>query len=269
MSGPSRARLLYHVSVRRGAYVRGFLLMLLAGLAAAGAWLALREAAARALVDGIVLDVGMLIAIVLTGWFAIRAVVNLVRALFRRSESITIFNKGFLWQIGKTQYRYKWGQLVAFREGARGLYLFDRPLLRWGAHRLKMADDRVFQFGARHGDPREFAYIVRPYAAHVTSILMGRRLRADRPVRLHPALTIYPRGIEAGSTEIHWADLNVKVKRGRLTIQKRAGGDFRTVRRYPIARVDNVGGLLELLKSLLPQYQPERLRSRQARSSAA
>lgn len=241
--------------------MRGFLLMLLAGLAAAGAGLALHEAAARGLVEGIALDVGMLVAIVLAGWFAIRAVVNLVRALSRRSESIAIFNKGFLWQIGKTQHRYKWGQLVTFREGARGIYLFGRPLLRWGAHRLRMADDRIFKFGARHGDPREFAYIVRPYAAHVTSISMGRRLRADRPIRLHPALTVYPRGIEAGATEIHWADLNVKVKRGRLMIQKRAGGEFRTVRSYPIAQVDNVGGLLELLKSLLPQHQPERLRT--------
>jgi hypothetical protein len=121
-----------------------------------------------------------------------------------------------------------------------------------------MDDERLFKFTSVHGDPRLFARIVRPYAAYVTSVKLSRALRQDHPVLLHPRLTLYPGGVEAGKTEIHWSALDAVVKNGRLIVRRRDRGEIKTIRRYPLHSVDNVGGFLEIVKSTQRQYQSGR-----------
>jgi hypothetical protein len=258
MATTSPSRLIYSSEVKRSRYFRRFMWLLLGTLAIIGAYVALREAALRSLSDSLLLDIGKAVAIILGGFFAIRGLYNLVLTFIRKSETLRFYNKGFVWSQGNRDYKYKWTELARFREGARGLYVFGRPILQWGAHRLTMDDERVFKFTSVHGDPRTFARIIRPYAAYVMSVKISQTLRQDRPVRLHSRLTVYPGGVEAGKTEIHWSELDATVKNGRLLVRRRERGGFKTIRRYSIHSVDNVGGFLEIVKSTQRQYESQK-----------
>lgn len=243
------SRVLFYAESRRSHYFRRFLWLLLGTLTAAGAYLALQTASQRGVADPLLLDVGQLVAIVLAGLFAARGIYSLILGFARQSQAVQLYSKGFLWTQGGRTYKYRWTQLARFREGARGIYLFRRPLLLWGAHQLQMDDERTFRFNGRLGSPRHFAHVARPYAAYVTSVKMSRALRDDRPVRLHPQLTLYPGGVEAGKIEIHWSQLAASVKKRQLTVQRFDRNRFRTVRRYALHRVDNVGGFLEIVNT--------------------
>jgi hypothetical protein len=259
------SRVLFSAEIRRSHYFRRFVWLLVGTLTTAGAYAALQAAASRAVAHPLLLDVGKAAAILLGGLLAVRGLYNLILTFVRRSESLQVYSKGFLWTRGGKTYKYRWTQLARFREGARGIYLFRRPLLRWGTHRLEMDDERVFKFGGVHGNTRRFAHVVRPYAAYVTSVKMSRALRADRPVRLHPRLTLYPGGVEAGKTEIHWSEVNAAVKNGRLLLRRSQEKRARTIRRYGLHRVDNVGGFLEIVSSTRRQF----LSARSAKQRAA
>lgn len=263
------ARVLFSMEVQRSRYFRRFILLLVAALATAGAYLALEQAAARQLADALLLDLGKAAAIVLLVLLAVRGLYNLLLTFIRRSESLNIYNKGFIWTRDGRAYKYRWTDLVRFREGARAVSLFNRPLLQWGTHVLQMEDERTFRFRALHGSPRAFARVVRPYAAYVTSVKMSRLLREDRPVRLHPRLTLYPGGVEAGKTQIHWSELDLLVKGGRLVVRRRQGKNVKTIRRYPISSVDNVGGLLDLVKGADRLYRQKRSASSARKRSQA
>lgn len=255
MSEQQPTRLIYRNSVKRGHYFRIFARSVLGFVATVGAYFALQEAAKRALVEPLVINIGLLTSIILGGWFAVRALWHFIVGLLRRSETLTFYNKGFVWKIGKNEYKYKWPQLLIYREGARGIYLFGKPLIQWGAHKLTMNDERVFKFRAYHGDARQFARMIRRYAAVVTSKHIGRLLRADRPVKLHRRLVLYPGGVEANGREIHWADLKVEQKGRKLIVRYRdSKGKMRTAGRFPIHKVDNAGGFIELAEGTLQMY---------------
>lgn len=258
------SRVIYETEMKRSRYFRRFMWRLLGTATTIGAYVALREAALRDLASPFALDIGKAAAILLGGFLAVRALYNLILTFIRRSGSLRFYNKGFVWTQGRKAYKYKWTELARFREGARGLYLFRRPILRWGAHQLEMDDERLFKFTGVHGDPRLFARVVRPYAAYVTSVKLSRALRQDHPVSLHPRLTLYPGGVEAGRTEIHWSVLDAVVKNGRLYVRRHDRGEIKTVRRYPLHKVDNVGGFLEIAKSTQRQYQSVRAGSTQS-----
>ena len=262
------SHVLFSAEIRRSRYLRRFIWLLLGTLTTAAAYVALVEASSRGLASLLLLDIGKAVAIVLGGLLAARGLYNLILTLVRRSESLQLYSKGFLWTRGGKTYKYRWTQLARFREGARGLYLFRRPLLTWGAHTLEMDDERVFRFGSIHGDTRLFARVVRPYAAYVTSVKMSRALRDDRPVRLHPRLTLYPGGVEAGKSEIRWSEVNATVKNGRLLV-RRSNQDkpAKTIRRYGLHRVDNVGGFLEIVNSTHRQFQAGRKVAKRATTS--
>jgi hypothetical protein len=122
-----------------------------------------------------------------------------------------------------------------------------------------MQDQRVFKFTSTHGDPREFAKAVRPFVADVIGTRMGRALRAEKPVRLHPKLTVWPGGLEIGKLKIPWTQADVKVSGGTLIVsQANKNGKFKPVHRYAIAQLDNVSGFVELAISTMRSYQPER-----------
>jgi hypothetical protein len=251
-------RIIFETEVKRSRYFRRFMWLLLGIAATIGALVALHEATLRNITSPFALDIGKAAAIALGGFLSIRALYSLILSLTRRTEILRFHNKGFVWTQGSRTYKYKWTDLSRFREGARRLYLFKRPILHWGAHQLKMDDGRVFMFRGIHGNTRLFARVVRPYAAYVTSVKLSRTLRQDRPVNLHPRLTLYPGGVKAGKTEIHWSVVSASVKNGRLLVQRLDRGGVKTVRRYPIHKVDNVGGFLEIVKSSQRQYESMR-----------
>lgn len=268
------ARLIYTVTVRRGRYIRLFLRALLGSLAAVAAYLALNEVVARGLIDPVanaaLLDLGRTVAIVVAAWLGARALYHLVLALVRRTETISVYHQGVAWGTKRRSQKQGWSQVTTFRESARALRVFGQPLLQWGAHVLTFEDESELRFRPYHGDPRQFARVVRPYAARITSTKMGQQLREERPVRLHRRLTIYPGGIEAGTKEIHWDDLHLRVERHRLIVrqrdaerQARGKTPWKVVARYSIDRVDNVAGLLELWKGVQQVRQAAQQRARQ------
>jgi hypothetical protein len=98
---------------------------------------------------------------------------------------------------------------------------------------------------------------------------MGRILREEKPVKIHPRLTVWPGGVEVGRQEIPWSELDVRLKGSQLIIRrKNRSGKFRTVRRYNARKVDNVGGFMELVSATIPNYQRERFEKRQSSTQA-
>lgn len=268
------ARLIYTSSIKRGRYVRLFLRALLGALAAGGAWLALTEIvnqgiAAQAGIAPALLDAGRAIAVVVAVWLAARSIYHLVLAIVRRTETIRIYNRGMQWGTARRNAKATWGQVAAFREGVRGLYLFNRPVMQWGSHRITFADKTALVFRPHHGDGRVFARAVRPYAARVTGARIGQYLRQEQPVRLHKRLIVHPGGVEANGQEIHWDDLHLARAGGRLIVRWRDAARsgqgkraWRTAGRFSIASVDSVDGLMEVWKGVAQTRQAARSRSR-------
>ena len=209
--------------------------------------------------DLALLDLGFIAAVIAAVLLGVRVVVNLLRWRTRRDETLMFFDQGFVWTRMGTQHKYGWSKLATFRERAGGLYLGRRSLVQWGAHTLTMADGAVFHVTPVYGDLRRFADAVRPYIAEVTGIRMGRILRQERPVRLHPKLIVWPGGVEAGRREIPWGAMDVELARGRLFIRaKNEKGRFATVRSYRVSGVDNVAGFMDLAQTTIRNHQPER-----------
>lgn len=260
-----KPRLIYGASVQRGRFFKRFLRALFLVLVVAAAYLALDEAATRGVVAPLLLDIGKLAAIILAGLLSVRGLYNLIMTFVRRSESVRIYDKGILWSRGGEKYKYAWHQLVAYRQGTGGLYLARWPLLQWGKNTFLMADGQRFRYDQRFGDTRVGSEAAHPYAAYVTGIHMGRTLRSEQAVKLHPRLTIYPTGIESGKHDVHWSEADVRLEGDRLIIKRlEPDGRYKTVGRYPQRDVDNVGGLLELAEATIRNYQPERFRGQRA-----
>ncbi len=254
-----KPRLIFQANVERKRFFRRFTLAFIVALACGVAWFALEQAGMRGLIDPAVLGVGQIVALVVFVIFTARALVSLFVWLRLKNESLKVFDKGFTWTRGKDAYKSSWNKLVNFREGARALRLAGRPMLQWGAHTLTMQDQRVFKFTSTHGDPRDFVKTVRPYVAEVTGTRMGKALRAERPVKLHPKLTVWPGGVEIDKLKLPWTEIDVKVRGGKLTVfQLGKNGKFKPVRSYPISKIDNVSGFVELATSTMRSYQPER-----------
>ncbi|MDL1899854.1 hypothetical protein FBR02_03700 [Anaerolineae bacterium CFX9] len=258
------ARLIYAAGIRRRRSFGLFVRMLVAVIAVAAAYYALHEASLRGLVSLSLLDVGKLAAIILGGWFAIRAIYHFFSAIFRRSETIRIYDKGFLWARGGESKKHLWGQVVRFREGAHG-WLFRR-----GAHVLTMSDGSIYAFTARHGNTAAFARAVRPFAARVTAARIGKALREGTVVQLHPKLTVHPEGIRAKDKTIRWGNLQIGVKGGRVVIRARTREGVKTAARLPLHQIDNAGGLLDLARSMYAQMRDaRRVKATQVRPGTA
>lgn len=259
-----KPKVLFQGQVKRSRYTKRFMWLLLASTAAVGAWVALREAAARAVADtqifGVdVLDIGQLVALIILALLLLRLAVNLARALTVKNERVQIFKQGIVWDRGKKRHKYKWAQVKSFRYGVRTIELFGRNWGQRGRLIFTMRDGGVFRLTQRHGDLRKALKIVRPHIAEVTGTVMGRALRNGKGVRLHRRLALSPAGIIAGKNKIPWSEADVRVKRGRLEIRRlNDKGKFRTVRRYPTSKIENLGGFLEVADSTIRNHQPER-----------
>ena len=123
-----KPKLLFAAKVDRRRYFRRFMWMILGGVAALGATLALDMAIVRTNVNRDVASVGEIVGIIVVVLLALRALLNLRRWLFTRSEAFKIFDQGFVWKRKGKQYKYSWIQVLAYREGVHSVYLFGRPL---------------------------------------------------------------------------------------------------------------------------------------------
>jgi len=264
MAIPQKPKLLYQVTIERQASIRRFIWSLLATVAGLAAFFALEEGRARGMADPMLLQAGGVVSLAAAALFGLRALVSLWNGLRLRTENLRIFDKGILLKTPKGERKYGWSQVKTYREGGHGLYLGKRPLLQWGAHRLKMQNGETLKIGGRYGDLRQLGAIIRRYAAHVTGIQMGQMLRAEKPVKLSRSLTVWPGGVEVGRQEIPWSEVEVQRRHNRLIIlRKNAKGKFRPVRRYNVQRVDNVGGFIEVATATIRNHQPERFEKQQ------
>ena len=248
-------KLLLEIKVERKVYARRLRFSIYVLVAAALAWVALDQGRARELVAGVTLDVGRLVAGVLILLMSVRVIFNFFRWRSRPNESIRFFNKGFIWTRRGTDHRYSWGKVQTFREGGHTRYLFRRPFLQWGQHKLTMSDNQVFRLASWHGDLQKIARAIRPVIAEVTGTRIGQRLREEKPVKVHKRLTIWPGGLQIGKEELPWQVLNVSVKNQKLVIKAKDRGKVRTVGRFSIHSIDNLGGFMDIATSTIRNHR--------------
>lgn len=261
ISTDEKNRLIFQYQSTRARFRGIFLRMAIVAAAAIGAYVALGEAAARGLADPLLIDFGKLAAIILGGLTAARSLIAFMRMIIRPNEEIRFYVKGFVWvRGGKESFKYPYPEVARYREGGRGIYVGMTPILQWGAHEIEVEDGHIFRVLPRHGSLKRFADRLRNPIAYVTAAKIAGDLRAGKPVKLHPKLTVFPGGVEAGKTKIRWGDMAVLIQRSRLTIRKldMERGRFRTARRYWIPTVDNVGGFYDLAQGTIRNHRERR-----------
>jgi hypothetical protein len=239
-------KLLLEATLKRRPFFRRALLALLGLVAALLALYAVNEADNIGTLPAGLWLPGVAITGVLAVLFLLGLLINLWRWLRGADEKLRLYDQGFVWTRGKDTRKYGWSALHTYRETSRALY-------------LTMRDGRVIKIGERHGDVANWAYLLRKRAARVTGSLIARAIREERPVRLHPKLTVWPGGVEVNKIEIPWSELDVRLKGNRLTVYRMAkSGKFGVVKQFKATSVDNVGGFLELAHSTIKNHQRER-----------
>lgn len=247
---------------RRRALRRAWMTVIIAGLLAAlfialGLWRDLDTEQQP------LLRLGRMVAVFVGAMFAIRAVFNLGRALFRRTQIAQFSREGFAWQVDNDIQRYRWTQLKAYRKGARTWRFLNIPLRRFGQHRLTMNDGRVFVLHHAIASPEAFEQALDPIIDEVMGQKIASTLRSDQPVRLHKRLIVSKNGLVVlkGRKKIglKWSVVDVQVRGGQLIVcTATKGGKFKVVQRYPTHAIDNLGGFMELVEATLINHQPER-----------
>lgn len=248
---------------RRRALRRAWLNVFVAGLlfglfVALGYWPALQVPDAAPW-----LRLAQTVAVVVAAMFTVRAVFNLGRAMLRRTQVAHFSREGFAWQVDETVHRYRWEKLARYRTGARTWRIFGIPVRRFGSHRLTMNDKRTFTLHHGITSPKKFDTAVGPVISEALGVKMADTLRSGQAVRLHPGLMVSKAGVIVFKGRkkigIKWAQADVKVAGGQLVIGTAGkNGRFKTVRRYPAHRVDNLGGFLDLAEVMLTAHQPNR-----------
>ena len=261
-SPDEKNRVIFQYESKRSRYRGRFIRRALITLTAAGAYLALNEASARSLADSLLLDVGKLAAIILGGITAVRGLIALLRSIIRPNETVRFYTRGFIWvrKNGKEAFKYPYPEVVRFREGGRGIYLGMTPLLQWGVHVIEVADGHTFRVLPRHGSLKRLSDRVREPIGYVTAAHIAGQLRAGTAVKLHPKLTVFPGGVEAGKQKIRWGDMAVVIQHSRLSIRRLnpERKRYRTVKRYWIPSVDNVGGFYDLAQGTIRNHRERR-----------
>ncbi len=246
-----RPKLLFEAELKRNKYFKRFMWMILATVAAGAAWIALDEVAGRDAADANLLTIGKWVALIAFVLLVLRALLNLFNYFRVRSESLMVFDRGFVWKRGKKQRKYGWNQVKSFKEGSL--------IRQHGTHVIITRDGQTFKFRSRLGNPQAFADAVRPMIAETTAEAMTRAMREARSVRLHPQLAFNSVGVIAGKSKIHWSQVDVKIKRNKLSVCKRdSEGNFRTVKFYDIHSIDNLHGFMDVAESAMRTHQPQR-----------
>jgi hypothetical protein len=256
-ASPASARLLYATGSRRRLYVRYVLRALLGVLAAVALALAVTAVAERQQMAPLYSNLILLIAIIFGAWFAIRLTVQLVHVFTRRTISVRLYDKGFVWSEKGRVSKHRWNEVVRFREGARAFRLFGRPVLEWGAHILTTEDGSEYRFSPAMGDATAFAQYVRPYAAHITSLRLSKALNREQPVKLSGQLVIYPGGVAWKRAEVPWRELRVTVDPAwkQITLRRvQPGLKAKVLARLPTHSLDNAGGFVEVARPQIESF---------------
>jgi hypothetical protein len=254
---PAAARLLYATGSRRRLYVRYFLRALLGVLVAVALGIAVTAVVERGQITPLLGNLILLVSLVFGVWFSIRLVIQLVHVFTRRTVTVRLYDKGFVWSAKGRTDKHRWNEIVRYREGVRAFRVFGRPLLEWGAHILTVEDGSEYRFTPAMGDAQAFAEYVRPYAAHVTSLRMGKALRKEQPVKLSDRLVIYPGGVAWKRAEIPWAELRVTVDPGwaQITLRRvQPGVKPKVLARMPTSSLDNAGGFVEIARPQIESF---------------
>lgn len=261
---PTPPKLIYEIQVNPKPFRRRFAWSALATVASVGALIALDRAGQRGNIDTRLLLVGQVIGLIVLILFSIRTLQNLWRGITRKNERLRFYDKGFVWKREADEYKYAWSQLQIYRDSSRGLYLGKYPLIQLGAYLLKMQDGKTFRITGAHGDIRAFASAVKRYVSYATGVHLGRALRQDEIITLHPRLKVQSDGIFVGKEGVHWSDTDVNLRHQRLLIRrKEANGKVRKIRSYDTRTVNNVGGFMEVAVSAIQNHQPERFQKRE------
>lgn len=260
-----KPRLIFKADVERRRYFRRFMWMLLALVTTIGAVITLEYLRGIPELDDAsafvftALDVGQWVGLALGLLLLFHMLRHFIRWLTTRTESLRFFDRGFVWKQTKAQHKYGWMQLRSFRRGGRTLKLFGRPVLQTGAHTLTMRDGKVFKVRPRHGNLDRFAVAVAPYVAEATGTAMGRALRKDKSVRIHPQVVVKSNGVVIGKQRIPWSRLDVQMRNGKLALRRVDDqGKFKTVKTLDIRKIDNLDGFLDVADSTIRNHQPER-----------
>lgn len=259
-----KPRLLFKARTERKKPMRRFLWGTLAGMSGLAIYALLPELYARSNaispLDPAWLTVGQVFAVGVFGVFTVRALFALGRGFRLPSESLRLFDRGFTWERRDGAHKYAWRQLKTYHERFSTGSIGRWKLWQWGEIRLVMGDNRVFRLRPYHGDLRQIAQRLRPIAADEVGTRMARALRDGKTVHVYRDLTLSPQGVRARGRSIRWQDVDIATRRGRLVIsqQDKKTGKFRPVARYPLRRVENLPGLLEVAQSTIQNYQPQR-----------
>jgi hypothetical protein len=263
---PQPPQLLYQARTRRGSLLRGLIFSLIVAAAAGGLLFALSATAQGEIdtetanqLDPLLVDIGQIAAAVVIGAMFVRAMLTLYRMLTRRSEWVRVYNQGITWERKGEEYKYSWNKVRTYIQGARILAFLGIPLIRRGRMTLIMGDGVVYDFKRRLGDPAKFNAAVEPYIAEITGTRIGQALREKKAVRLHKNLVVASGGLVIGDERISWKVADVVLKGGHLHIGRvRGKNKIQTVKRIPIAQIENLAGFMDVAESVIQNNQPQR-----------
>ena len=243
---PSKPKLLMEVTLSRKPFFRrGWLSLIGVITALMGLWMLNEAENLGKLPAGLWTPITIAVALLGVVFF-IRALVNFVRWWRTPNETLKLYNQGIVRVIGKDTVKYGWGSLHTYREGSRAL-------------RLTMQNGKVINIDRRYGDLSRWAELIRQFAARVTGVYIARAIREERPVRLHPKLTVWPGGVEVDKKEIPWSAIDARLVGKQLIIYERAkSGNFQKVRAFNMNTIDNLGGFLEVAHSTMKNHQRDR-----------
>lgn len=267
-------RLIYQAQTERTPYRRRAIFLTFAIVAVSSAFYLLRRMrnnpdslnaeAAEALeaVNPLVFDGATVVAVLLLAALFIRFILAIRAVLTVKNERVRVFDKGFTWERDGVSVRYGWTKVKRYREGARVIAVFGRPIIKTGAHRLVMRDRREFLFSGRLGDPRQFDRAVAPIIADVTGSRMGAALFDGRKMKLGK-VTISPAGVIIGKHKIGWRKVDITRRGDKVHFQRvRKGGAFQPVTTVSARDIDNVAGFLDVAASVIQNHQPHRFNIR-------
>ncbi|TVR24500.1 MAG: hypothetical protein EA396_00810 [Anaerolineaceae bacterium] len=269
-------RLIYQAQTERTPHRRRAIFLTFAILAVSGAFYLLQQirsgdadfleadqADALADVNPLLLDGGVVVAVIVLAALFIRFILNIRAALTLKNERVRVFDQGFTWERDGILARYSWTKVKRYREGARVIAVFGRPLIKTGAHRLTMSDGREFRFSGRLGDPRQFDHAIAPIIADITGSRMGAALFDGRSMKLGK-IAITPAGVIAGKHKLSWRSVDITRRGDKVHFQRASkdGGAFQPVTTVSVRKIDNVAGFLDVAESVIQNHQPHRFNIR-------
>lgn len=254
-----KPRLIFESQTNRRKHMKRFLLGILGAVGGFGAYVVLTQIEQRADVPPLLIRLGEVFALGVFVTFAVRALFALARGFRLKTETIRFFDRGLMWAIGDDKYKYSWGQLASYREAFKQIKLGKRVIFQRGAVHFTMADGQRFALTPPHGDLKKITDQIRPIIAELLGTRMGRLLRDGQTVPVHKQISLANKGIRAGKEAIHWKQVDVAVKGGKLIISRKDKmGRFVPVMKVPVAQVENLDGFIDVATSVMQNYQPER-----------